>query len=418
MKTIALLLSFVIPALAAETQWPQFRGPNGDGHSDAKGLPEKFSDSERVKWKLPVQGKAWSSPVIWDSQVWLTNANEEGTDLGVICIDKESGKILHEKLIFKVAAPQFCHKFNSYASSSPVIEDGRLYAHFGSPGTACIDTKTAEVLWERRDFFCNHFRGAGSSPIIWRNLLILHFDGSDAQFVVALDKTTGKTVWQTNRSVDHQDLLPNGQIDSEGDFRKAFATPTVVEIDGSPVLFSSGAKAHYAYEPGTGKEIWRIEERAQHSASTRPVVGDGVVYFQTGFSKAQLFAVKLGGSGVLPLESILWSEKKNVGSKPSLILDGGLLFGVDDIGIATCLDAKTGKAHWRERIGGDYSASPILAEGRLYFLSEQGNVSVVRAGPTFELLHSTKFEDGFMASPATSGNSLFVRSKTTLYRIE
>lgn len=419
MKNLLLpgLLALALPCLANEINWPQFRGPSGNGHSTAKGLPLTFGEADHVKWKQPIHGKAWSSPVIWGSQIWVTTANEEGTELGVVCLDKDTGKVLHDKLIFQVATPQFCHKFNSYASPTPVIEDGRVYVTFGSPGTACIDTKTKEVLWERRDFVCNHFRGAGSSPILWENLLIMNFDGSDAQFVVALDKKTGKTVWQTKRSVDYKDLTPAGEPEAEGDFRKAFATPSVEQVEGKPVLFSSGAKAHYAYEPATGKEIWRIEERAQHSASTRPVIGHGLIFIQTGFSKSQLFAVKLGGSGVLPPESIVWQEKKNVGSKPSLILDGELLFGVDDAGIALCLNAKTGETKWRERIGGDYSASPILADGRLYFCSEQGKVYVVKASATFEILAENKFDDGFMASPATSGNALYLRSKTALYRI-
>src|SRR5207249_6217513 len=215
-------------SLVAADNWPQFRGPTGDGRSDAKGLPVTFGENDHVKWKTPIHGKGWSCPVIWGSQVWMTTATEDGKELSVVCVDKESGKILHDKILFRVAEPQFCHKFNSYASPTPVIEDGRVYVTFGSPGTACLDTRDAKVLWERRDFVCNHFRGAGSSPIVWNDLLIHHFDGSDHQFIVALDKKTGKTVWEVKRSVDYKDLDPSGHPQAEGDWRKGFATPHVI----------------------------------------------------------------------------------------------------------------------------------------------------------------------------------------------
>lgn len=418
MKHLLLFLALGTMRLMAAENWQQFRGPDGDGRSDSKGLPVQFGEGEKMKWKTVIHGKGWSSPVIWGSQIWVTTATEDGTELSVLCLDKETGKIIHDKVVFKVATPQFCHKFNSYASPTPVIEEGRVYVNFGSPGTTCLDTKTAEVLWERRDFLCDHYRGAGSSPIVWENLLIMNYDGADHQFVAAVDKTTGKTVWEVKRSVDHKDILPDGKIDSEGDFRKAFATPHVAEIGGKPVLLSSGAKCHYAYDPRTGSELWRVEERDQHSASSRPVVGHGLVFFQTGFAKAQLLAIKPEGAGVLGPDKEVWREKKNIGSKPSLILDGEYLYGIDDGGIASCLEAKTGKVLWRERVNGDYSASPILAEGRLYFCSEQGLVTVVAAAPEFKVLAQTKFEDGFMASPAVSGKALYLRSRTALYRFE
>ena len=404
--------------LQAADNWAQFRGPFGDGRSDAKELPVTFGESERVKWKTAIQGKAWSSPVIWGDQVWLTTATETGDALSVVCIYKQSGAIIREEVLFRVAAPQFCHKFNSYASPTPVIEDGRVYVTFGSPGTACLDTKTGAVLWKRTDFVCNHFRGAGSSPILHGDLLYLNFDGSDFQFVVALDKKTGRTAWKVNRSVDFQDLDAAGRPSADGDFRKGFSTPHIISHEGRALLLSSGAKAHYAYEPATGAEIWRLEERAQHSASSRPLVAHGMVYLQTGFSKGQLLAVKLGGAGVLPETQVVWREKKNVPNKPSMIAHEDLIFMVDDVGIASCLEAKTGTMLWRERILGSHSASPIVADGRIYFLSEHGIVSVIAASRTFQKLAENKFSDGFMASPAVSGNALFLRTKGHLYRVE
>ena len=404
--------------LHAEDNWPQFRGPNGDGHSDAKSLPLKLGEGVNVKWKAATHGKAWSSPVIWGNEVWLTTATEDGTELGVMAFDKTTGKVLHDKTLFKVEKPQFCHKFNSYASPTPVIEDGKLYASWGSPATACIDTKTCQVVWERRDFVCNHYRGSGSSPVVWNGLLFNHYDGSDHQFIVALDTKTGKTVWEVQRSVDYKDLTPDGKVQADGDWRKAFATPHVTVWNGQPLLLSSGAKAHYAYEPATGKEVWRFEKGDAHSAAARPVVGGGLVIFPVGFGKKEIVALKLGGSGTLDDSSVAWRETKGAPNKPSLILDGNYVYAVDDKGIATCFEAKTGAVKWSERIGGDYSASPLLAAGRLYFFSENGTVTIVAASPEFKKLGEGKFDDGFMAAPAVSGQALFLRTKAALYRVE
>ncbi|HZK80570.1 MAG TPA: PQQ-binding-like beta-propeller repeat protein, partial [Humisphaera sp.] len=187
-----------------EENWPQFRGPTGQGISDAKNLPLTFSDTQNVKWKTAIHGKAWSSPVIWKDQIWLSTATADGKELSAVCVDKKTGKILVDKVLFNVEKPQFCIAFNSYGSPTPCIEEGRVYITFGSPGTACLDTKDGKVLWQRTDFVCNHFRGAGSSPLLWDGLLIMNFDGSDFQFVVALDKTTGKDAWKTPRSLDYQ----------------------------------------------------------------------------------------------------------------------------------------------------------------------------------------------------------------------
>ena len=417
---------FLRPALAALTlstatlfaadNWPQFRGPAGDGHSDAKGLPVSFGEGEHVKWKTAIHGKAWSSPVVWGAQIWLTTATEDGTELSAVCVDKETGKILRDDVLFHVAAPQFCHKFNSYASPTPVIEEGRLYVSFGSPGIACLDTKTGAKLWERTDFVCNHFRGAGSSPIVWGDLMIMNFDGSDHQFIVALDKKTGKTAWQTPRSVDYKDLK-DGKPEADGDWRKGFGTPHVLEGT-APVLLSSGAKAHYGYDPRTGKELWRIDDPAHHSAAARPVAGLGMVFIAAGFSQGEILALKLGGSGALDESQVAWRLKKGAPKKPSLLLDGDLLYMINDDGIASCVEARTGTVVWSQRVGGNVSAAPMFADGRIYVCNEEGKVAVLAPGREFKVLAENQFDGGFMASPAVSGKALILRSKTHLYRIE
>jgi outer membrane protein assembly factor BamB len=422
--TTLFALALTLTPLYADNNWPQFRGPAGDGHADSAALPVKFGEGDHVKWKTALHGKAWSCPVIWGDQLWVTTANEEGTELGVLTLDKDSGKILRDATLFKVPNPQFCHRFNSYASPTPVIEEGRIYVTFGSPGTACLDTKDGKVLWQRTDLVCNHYRGAGSSPIRWGNLLIMNFDGSDLQYVIALDKDTGKTVWKTDRSTDYKDLDDKGQVKNEGDYRKGFATPHVAEVAGKPVLFSSGAKAHYAYDPQTGKELWRFDEPAQHSPATRPLINGDLIYILTGFGKGQLLAIKLPQKNdpakpqVLDESQLAWRMKKGVPNKPSLILAKGLLFMIDDGGIAACVDAKTGEEYWRQRIQGNYSAAPIYAGGRIYVCSEEGKVAVFAAEKEFKLLAENTLASGIMAAPIVSGNALYVRTKTDLYRIE
>ncbi len=417
---------FTSLALAADN-WPQFRGPNGDGHAAGRGLPLTWSETNHVKWKTPIHGKAWSSPVIWEDRIWLTTATEDGTQLFAVCVDRDSGKVLRDLKIFDVANPQFCHQFNSYASPTPVVEAGRLYVTFGAPGTACLDTQTGKVLWERRDFVCNHYRGAGSSPILCGDLLILHFDGSDQQYLAALDKQTGRTVWRVNRSIDFKDLGPDGKPQTEGDLRKAFSTPHLAIFDGQPVLLSLGAKAGYAYEPRTGRELWRVEDRTAHSASTRPVVGDGMVFYPSGFPKGQLLAVRPGRAGeVIDANTtgpagqlqVAWKVKRNVPCKPSLLLVDGLVFMIDDNGVASCVEANTGATVWNERVGGNYSASPLYADGRIYFFSEEGKTAVIAAARQFKKVAENTLKDGFMASPAATGKALILRTRTHLYRIE
>jgi outer membrane protein assembly factor BamB len=403
---------------AVQAQWPQHRGPDGTGMSSSTGLPLTWSEEANVRWKTPVHGRAWSSPVILDNQVWVTTATPDGKDLFAVALDQETGKIVHDLKLFHVETPQFAHAFNSYASPSPVIEPGRVYVTFGSPGTAALDTRTGKVLWERRDLECNHFRGAGSSPILFRNLLIMHFDGSDVQYIVALDKNTGKTVWQTPRSVDFQDLGPDGKPKADGDFRKAFATPHILTVGGEPLLISLGGRATYGYDPMTGKERWRVVERKSHSASTRPVAGFGMVFYPTGFDASQLLAIRPDGSGDVSDTHVVWRFARSVPQKPSILLVDDLIYMINDVGIASAVEAKTGELVWQSRVGGTFSASPIHAAGRIYLFDEDGKTTVLQAGREFKILAQNQLDNGFMASPAVAGNALFLRTRQDLYRIE
>ena len=417
-----ILLAALSLALGAgvivHAQWPQHRGPNGNGIADSRNLPLTWSETSNVRWKIPLHGRAWSSPVILDGRIWVTTATPDGKALSVIAVDQDTGRTLHDLKLFDVAEPQYAHPFNSYASPSPVLEPGRVYVTFGSPGTAALDAATGKVLWERRDLECNHFRGAGSSPILFGDLLIMHFDGADVQYVVALDKRTGRTVWRTPRSVDFKDLGPDGKPKADGDLRKAFATPHIVEVDGRPMLISLGGRATYGYDPQTGRELWRIEEHTSHSASTRPVAGHGLIFYPTGFDTPKLFAIRPTGSGNATDTHVVWRFARSVPNKPSILLVDDLIYMINDVGIATAVEAKTGEMVWQSRVGGTFSASPLYADGRIYLFDEDGKTTVIAGGREFRMLAENQLDNGFMASPAVAGDALFLRTKTDLYRIE
>ena len=419
--SLVLLSALTMPGLA---DWPDFRGPQQNGHvnppgqTNAVGLPLHWSESSNVVWKIPIPHKGWSTPVILSRQIWLTSATADGKDFFAVCVDADSGKMLFNERVFHCDAPEpLGNNLNGYASPSPVIESGRVYVHFGTYGTACLDTSNFKVLWKRDDLPCRHFRGPGSSPVLFGDLLILTMDGIDLQYVVALDKQTGKTVWKTDRSANWDDLEADGQPRAGGDFRKAYSTPLIVESGGKPQMLSIGSKAAYSYDPRTGREIWKINHQG-FSGATRPLFAKGVAYFSTGHGKGEMQAVKTDGQGDVTGTHILWRNNRGFPKMPSPVLVNDLLFMVNDSGIASCLEAATGKELWQERIGGEYAASLLYADNRIYCFSQQGKVTVLKPSGTFELLARNELADGFMASPAVDGKALILRTKTNLYRIQ
>jgi outer membrane protein assembly factor BamB len=411
MPTLALvlLLSCSAPP-AAEGPWPQFLGPAGNGASAQADLPLHWSETKNVRWKTAIHDRGHSSPVVWEKQIWLTTATEEGKQLYAVCVDGDSGRVVHDVRVFDVEKPEPIAELNTYASPTPVIEAGRLYVHFGTYGTACLDTATGKTLWSRRDLHCNHFRGPGSSAFVYKNLLILNFDGIDVQYVVALDKRTGETVWKTDRSTDYHH--------AEGDFRKAYSTPIAIDA-GGPQLISCGAYAAMAYAPDTGREIWKVNYPGGFSNVSRPLFGQGLLYLNTGFGTPQIWAVRPDGQGDISKSHVVWKcTQKNLPTKPSGVLVGDLLFTIGDNGIATCLEAKTGATVWQERIRGFFSASALASPGRVYFFDQHGKTTVIAAERKLKVLAVNKLDEGFMASPAVSGKALILRTSEHLYRIE
>lgn len=409
----------------ASCNWPDFRGPLHNGQvppnpdGSPLGLPTQWSESENVVWKTPLPLKGWSTPVIWGDRVWLTTATEDGHDMFVICVDKESGEILINKKLFHNEAPDpLGNDVNCYASPSPVIEEGRVYVHFGSYGTACLDSNSGEVLWERRDYRCRHYRGPGSSPFLYQDKLILTFDGADLQYVVALDKMTGKEIWKVDRTTDWTDVDANGLPEREGDFRKAFCTPIVVNLDGREQLLAPGSQTAFAYDPTDGSEIWRVRDEG-YSSACRPVVGEGIGFFSIGQGRGGYFGVRLENlKGDVTDTHILWRQEQGMPKRSSPIYLDGRLYLASDSGIATCLDPKTGDIIWKERLPGAVTASLLYADGLLFVFDEEGQTLILQPGPSYQLLKTNRLEEGMMASPAVSGKALFLRTKTHLYRIE
>jgi outer membrane protein assembly factor BamB len=388
-------------ALAKE-DWPAFRGPGGQGHSAERGLPLDWSESKNVAWKTPVAGLGWSSPVVAGGRVWLTTATEQrGISLRALAFDVASGREVINVEVFHIpSSRREINPKNSWASPTPVIEGDRVYVHFGADGTAAL-SNTGVILWKARfDYQSQH--GAGGSPIVHGDLLILNCDGSDVAFVIALDKNTGKVKWKTHRG------FPADQ---------AYTTPLVIRVAERDQLISVGAFRTRAYDPLTGKEIWRVRYDEGFSNVPRPVFAHGLVYVATGFQQPSLLAVRPNGTGDVTKTHVAWELKRGAPLTPSPLAVGDELYIVNDGGIATCLDARTGNLIWQQRLGGTYSASPVFADGRIYFLAEQGVTTVIAPGKEFRRLAINTLDGGLLASMAVSGGSLFLRTDSHLYRI-
>jgi outer membrane protein assembly factor BamB len=384
---LSLLLLFVTPS-----DWPQFRGPTGQGTSDEQGLPLTWSETTNVRWKIAIPGKGWSSPVVQGDRIWLTTATEEGKSLRAISVDLNSGAIVQNVEVFRLKSAKLTNPKNSFASPTPTIEGDRVYVHFGAFGTACI-TQSGEIVWKTKLEYDNGQHGTGGSPTLYDDLLIISCDGNDVQFVVAVDKHTGKVKWKKSR---------------QG--YQAYSTPLVVKLPDGDQVISPGAFRAVSYNPRNGKELWHVSYGEGFSNVPRPVYGDGLVFICTGFQQASLLAVRLDGK-------VQWKLDRGVPLTPSPLLIGNELYLVTDNGIVTCLDAKTGKEYWRARIGGNHSASPIYADGRIYFLSEEGESVVLAAGQQLKHLATNQLDGRTLASMAVSNASIFIRSDTHLYRV-
>lgn len=433
MKYERLLMQKVLPALVAamiahvsaatEPDWPQFRGPRGDGISLAKDVPSTWSETNNLVWKVSVPGRGRSSPVVLGDRIWLTFAIEKnprreriGPDdmqttehitLEVICLDRAEGKIQWRTKLFEVDNPDPVHWFNSWATPTPVVEPDRLYCEFGTFGTACLSPKTGEVLWKTR-LPLDHQVGPGSSPVVYEKLLVLVRDGRDQQYVTALDKETGQQAWRTER--------PPINVSSPN-LKKSFVTPLLVTVAARTQLISPGAHWVVSYEPSTGKEIWRARHGNGFSIGSCPVFSDGKTFFSTGCMKPELWAVRADGEGDVTTTHAVWRSTKQVPVMSSPVLLGDEVYWTSDDGIANCTDVRTGEVLWQERMNQQHLASPLLAEGRIYFFGKSGKTTVLKAGRQFDKLAENLLEGEVVGTPAIVDGTIFLRTDTHLYRI-
>lgn len=401
------LLSFAVDLHAGD--WTEFRGPTGQGIVEDGRLPTEWGPAKNVNWKQAIPGTGWSSPVIHRDRIFLTTAvpvpgsKTKDQSLRVLCLDLKSGKTRWQTEVFRqdgATAPAI-HGKNSHASPTPVVEGERLYAHFGHMGTACLDL-SGKVLWRSTHLKFEPVHGSGGSPIVVDDAVIFSVDGSEVAFVAALDRGTGKVLWKTERKVEVAKKF-------------SFSTPLLITVNGRKQVISAGSNMVAAYDPRTGSEIWRVRYEG-YSVIPRPVYGHGLLFVCTGYERPTVLAIRPDGKGDVTATHVAWSTNRAAPNTPSPLLMADELYYVSDNGIVSCLDAKTGQVHWQQRIGGNYSASPIAAGDRIYFQSEEGEGVVIRAGKRFGIIAKNALDERTLASYAAADGTLFIRTETSLYR--
>jgi len=430
---IHFLTFLTIAAIGAPLRgddWPQFRGPRGDGIAQGSGLPLTWSDGNNVVWQTEIPGRGWSSPIVLGDRIWLTTAEslalptkdrdkrladlpyfprdltaDASVTVYALELDAASGKLLRQIELFTVDDPPVIHANNSYASPTPIADQRRLYCHFGSLGTCAVDLASGKVVWHERHSV-DEITGGGGSPVLWGHLLVFACDGADEQFVVALDKVTGKVVWKTPRP-------PIEAADSK--LRRAFSTPLIFTHDGREQLVLPGAQWACSYDPASGKELWRVNIGDGHALVPRPVYQDGIVYVCTGFMKPQLWAIRTGGSGDVSDTHVAWTWDKQVPEISSPLVTGGEIYFVSSMGVVTCLDASTGDELWQHRVGGNFAASPLLVDGKLYFTNQVGITTVLAPGRQYRELARNELFGQTMASLAVCDGGLLIRTSSHLY---
>lgn len=419
LKTIALLLlmlPFMKISLAQSSDWTHFRGNRLNAIAAGENIPLKW-DGSTTKWKTEIHGRGHSSPVVFGGQIWVTTATLDGKELYAVCIDFQTGKIIHDIKVFTSEQEIGKHGINTYASPSPCIEKGFVYVHFGSLGTACLRTTDGSVAWKRTDLKCNHVQGPGSSPVLYKNLLILHYEGTDVRYIVALDKTTGKEVWRTNRPEDPYKPLP-----AIG--KKAYITPLIINIKGRDMLISNGSAVCCAYDPMNGKEIWRVVRGAE-STVPMPFSENGIVYFYSGSMEdpaptyTEMLAVNPEGRGDITNSGVIWKRRDDITHTQMLtpVIKDGLIYTVNTKNLLMCLDASNGKEIWSERQRSDHNASPVYVNGNVWFFSVKGEVLAVKAGRTHETVARNQMDSGIWATPAFIRNSVILRTEKYICRI-
>ena len=422
-KASILLLTwlFLIPMYnrltGQEGNWTHFRGSDLSSIAAVEKAPLKWADDSGFRWKTDIQGKGWSSPVVYGNQIWVTTATEDGRELFAVCLDYQTGKIIYNIKVFTTDKPLRKHNINSYATPTPCIEKNFVYVHYGSLGTACINTNTGAIIWTRTDLKCEHVQGPASSPVIYKNLLILHYEGTDVRFIVGLDKATGKSVWKTDRP--EEPYVPLTRIGT-----KAYITPLILNVRGRDQLISNGSAVCIAYDPASGKEIWRVIRGAESTVSM-PVTENGIVYFYTGFMVdsdgsqfSELLAVNPDGKGDITKTNIVWRKRTEPMQLLTPVIKDGLIYTVDTKNNMICIDAATGTDIWSTRQRANFNASPVFAAGNIYFFSIRGDAFIIKPGRKYEVVAENQLSDQIWATPAFVRNAMILRTDKYLGRIE
>lgn len=400
-----LLACLVAQVAGAAPDWPQFRGPTGDGHSTARQVPQVWSATNNVAWKVPVPGQGWSSPVLDRGTIYLTAAAEGGAGLRLLALafDARTGKPLWEREVF---APHEgfsqLHRKNSQASPTPLVAGERVFVHFGHLGTACLN-RDGKILWQQNELRYNPVHGNGGSPILVDDKLVFTADGAEDPALVALDQATGRRAWRTERKAGHSKNF-------------SFATPTLIVVDQQPQIIAPASGIIAAYRPQDGTEIWRVRHDG-FSVIPKPVFAHGLVFAGTGYEAPTAIAIEPKGSGDITEASLKWTLRKGAPNTPSFLVVGEELYLLADNGVLSCVDPRTGKVHYQERACGQSSASPVYVEGRIYLLDEQGLGVVIAPGKEFRKLAENPLGERTLASYAVTDGALFIRSETSLYRI-
>lgn len=404
-------------ACSQDKNWTQFRGSNLNGLALTENIPLKWDDPV-IKWKTEIHDQGYSSPVVYDNQVWVTAAKPDGKELFALCVDYRTGKIIYDIKVFTPEEVEGKHSINTYASPTACIEKGFVYVHYGSNGTACINTTNGSVVWKRTDFKCRHVQGPASSPVLYKNLLILHFEGVDVRYIVALDKSNGKVIWRTDRPVE-----PYKPLTEIG--RKAYITPLIINVKGRDLLISNGSAVCIAYNPNTGQEVWRVVNGAESTISM-PFAENGILFWYCGFMQdnngkkiTELLSVNPDGNGDLTSTNIIWKKREELSRNQCLtpVIKDGLIYTVNTRNMMMCIDAASGAEVWSSHVTSNYDASPLYVNGNVLFFSVKGEVMILKAGRKYEVVAQNQMDSGIWATPAILRNSVVLRTQKYLYRI-
>ena len=394
---------------AALVDWPEFRGPTGQGIAENATPPLEWGPEKNVVWKQPIPGIGWSSPVVYEGAIYLTtallDAEEKLTSLRALRVDGETGAITWDVEVFPWTGPTQKQPKNSFASPTPIVAAGKVYVHFGPMGTACLETG-GKVLWRQTELAYDTPHGNGGSPALADGKLIYSCDDTQKPFVVAIDQDTGKVLWKTDRTTDASKKF-------------SFSTPLVIDVGGRPLAIAPGSGFVAGYDLADGKEVWRFLYGEGFSVVPRPVFSHGLVFVATGFIQpCSVLAIRPDGEGDVTGSHLAWKTDEGAPHTPSMVAVGDELYFLSDRGEFSCVDVTTGALHWREDIGGRYSASLVYADGRIYVTDEEGKTIVVEAGKTFKKLGENVLQEKTYASLALSGPAVFLRTEGNLYRIE